>query len=408
MKKKIVLPITLSPAEALRKAVMHLEEVDGKLKITVDRQIDDVELLMMIVDLVRRMIRSPRRFDFQCEDFDLGGMGCVNIECRLLLKALVRPNLNLLALKKHHKFHPLLSIFVEAFQAHGLLGLDVDSFMYVKPRDCRVDFVKSGLKAAEELAKRLNYAVADVGKKACECGWRGLEKNFRRNANKNARGLILDLKKQLDAHARVLVIRLDLSFANGAGVELEPHESNKISIGDSCGLGSVYEKVRDLRVSFWKEVEKIYGDGLLGRASKLEYGYSRGYHFHALIFLDGSMHQKDIQNGIRIGEIWKRLVPDGAGTFYLCNAHKENYMYVGVGMATYADDEFFTGYVMAVAYLTKPDFHMQLVLPRRDRAFHASFAPKAPLKKLGRKRRKESAMDGPRKQLYSRLKTLLV
>jgi hypothetical protein len=72
-------------------------------------------------------------------------------------------------------------------------------------------------------------------------------------------------------------------------------------------------------------------------------------------------------------------------------------MYVGVGMATYADDEFFTGYVMAVAYLTKPDFHMQLVLPGCHRAFHASFSAKPPLKKPGRKRQKESAMDGARK-----------
>lgn len=397
MKKKLVVPITLSPADALRRAVMHLEEVGGKLKITVDKQLDDVELLMMIVDLVRRMIRSPRRFDFQCEDFYLGKKESASIERRLLLKALASPNVNLIALKKYHKFHPLLLIFVEAFQAHGLLGLDVDSYMYARPRDRRVVLVESVLVAAGELAKRLNCAVADVSQKAVDCGWKRLEKNFRRNANKNARGLILDLKTQLDAHARVLVIRLDLSFANGAGVELEPHEPNENSIADNAGLGPVYEKVRDLRVSFWKEVEKTYGDGLLGRASKLEYGYSRGYHFHALVFLDGSKHQKDIQNGIRIGEIWKRLVPGGAGTFYLCNAHKENYMHVGVGMATYADDGFFTGYVMAVAYLTKPDFHMQLVLPGRDRAFHASFSPKPPLKKLGRKRQKESAIDGARK-----------
>lgn len=397
MKKKLDLPITLSPADALRKAVMHLEEVDGKLKITVDKQLDDVELLMMIVDLVRKMIRSPRRFDFRCEDFDLGKKESASIECRLLLKALVSPNVNLIALNKYHKFHPLLLIFVEAFQAHGLLGLDVDSYMYARPRDRRFVLPASVLEAAGELVNRLNCAVADVCQKAVDCGWKRLEKDFRRNANKNARGLILDLKTQLDAHARVLVIRLDLSFANGAGVELEPHEPNENSIGDNGRLGPVYEKVRNLRVNFWKEVEKTYGDGLLGRASKLEYGYSRGYHFHALVFLDGSKHQKDIQNGIRIGGIWKRLVPDGAGTFYLCNAHKENYMYVGVGMATYADDEFFTGYVMAVAYLTKPDFHMQLVLPRCHRAFHASFSPNPPLKKVGRKRQKESAMDGARK-----------
>lgn len=399
MKNKLILPITLSPEDALRKAAMHLEEVDGNLKITVDKQLDDVELLIMIVNLVKRMIRNPLLFKFQCKDFDMGESGGLDIERRLLLKVLMDPSANFTALKKYHHFHPLLMIFVEVFQAHGLLGLDVDAYMYAKPRRRDVFLSEGVLMAADTLAVHLNSAVAETRQEATRCDWKRLEKNFRRNANKNARNLISDLKAQLDAHARVLIIRLDLSFSNGAGVEQEPHKQTSDFEFDKGGGSALYEKVRELRVKFWKEVEETYEESLLGRASKLEYGYSRGYHFHALVFLDGSKHQKDIQNGIRIGEIWQRLVPNGAGTFYLCNAHKENYKYLGIGMATYADDEFFTGYVMAVAYLTKPDFYMQFVLQGNDRAFHRSFPPKRSLKKLGRKRSKGSAIDGTRKQL---------
>ncbi|MFI8614321.1 hypothetical protein ACIGHN_02310 [Acidovorax sp. NPDC077693] len=387
MKSNIIIPITLSPEEALRKAAIHLDDSRGKVVATLDKQLDDVELLILVVRLTKKMIDRSELFVFQCTDFDFARAGESTLEKRLTLKVLGEPASNLLDLFEKHQLHPLLKIFVKAFQMHQLLGLDVGAYMYAKPSSRAVP-VTGFMAPASELAWRLNQAVAKVREEAIKSNWKRLEKNFRRNANKNARNLILDLKAQLAAHARVSIIRLDLSFSNGAGVEPKHGKSNGEFSTEEEGQGPVYKKVRELRIAFWKEVEKAYGTGLLGRASKLEYGYSRGYHFHVLIFLDGSKHQQDIRNGIRIGEIWKRLVPDGEGAFYLCNVYKEKYKYLGLGMATYSDDGFFTGYVMAVAYLTKPDCYMQVILPGRDRAFHRTFTQEESIKKLGRKRRK--------------------
>lgn len=389
MKPKFNVSLSLSPEDALRQAVTYVSEKEGRLVINVDKQLDDADLLACIVNLVKKIIANQGSFNFQIKDFDVREKGDLSTDRRMLLRVLANPSINLCALYQHHEFHPLLNIFLEVFEGHNLLYLDLNAVRYGDVgygAAVRTDLTTG---PAEKLVISLNRAVAAVRHEAKNRNWKGLEKNFRRNASKNARNLIADLKEQLKTHARILIIRIDLSFSNGAGVEMVP-QNGRYTAPATEGGRSVYEKVKTLRVAFWKEVAKTYGDGLLGRVSKLEYGYSRGYHLHSLIFLNGAKHQEDIKNGIRIGNIWKRLVPDGDGSFHLCNAYKDRYQYLGIGMASYADDDFFTGFVMLVAYLTKPDFHMQLVLPGRDRALHRTFPPKPPLKKRGRKRGKKA------------------
>jgi hypothetical protein len=308
MKRNFIIPMSLCAEDALRMAAVHLDDSRGKVVATVDKQLDDVELLILVVKLTKKMINRSELFVFQCTDFDFARTGESTLEKRLLVKVLGEPESKLLSLFENHQLHPLLEIFAKAFKKRKLLGLDVGAYMYAKPTSHGAVPVTGLVASASEVAGRLNCSVAEVREEAIKSDWKRLEKNFRRNANKNARNLIWDLKAQLAAHARVSIIRLDLGFSNGAGVEPQLGKtSGHLSI-EKGGQGPVYKKVKELRVAFWKEVKKIYGSGLLERASKIEYGYSRGYHFHAIIFLDGSKHQQDIRNGIRIGEIWKRLV----------------------------------------------------------------------------------------------------
>ncbi len=64
-------------------------------------------------------------------------------------------------------------------------------------------------------------------------------------------------------------------------------------------------------------------DGWLGYIMKIEYGIEKGYHWHALIFLNGTLRKHDIYWSMEIGKYWTEIITQGRGLFFSSNARKD-------------------------------------------------------------------------------------
>ena len=70
----------------------------------------------------------------------------------------------------------------------------------------------------------------------------------------------------------------------------------------------------------------------IGYIWKLEWGPDKGYHFHLIFFYKGRELWKDAYWAGLIGEYWKHRITKGRGTYFNCNASKDKYHRLGIGM----------------------------------------------------------------------------
>jgi hypothetical protein len=87
-----------------------------------------------------------------------------------------------------------------------------------------------------------------------------------------------------------------------------------------------------------------------------------------------------------LGEHWK-VITEGKGIYYNCNAHKSNYRQCGIGMINYHDNTLREGLEKAALYLTKTDYYIQMLMADKGRSFGKSSLPKSSAK-AGKPRKK--------------------
>jgi hypothetical protein len=167
-------------------------------------------------------------------------------------------------------------------------------------------------------------------------------KNIRRqqvNQKKSIRNYIDQLFHRF---ARLEVIRLDLGYQQGMNIsysELIRHRE---------------QLTRYLR-------EKHDGNAHVGFIWKLEYGLKKGYHFHMMIFMDGSRVQQSILHGMMIGKHWNTAITNGLGTSFNCNGKMREYRDCGIGRVDYYDVSKTNSLFRASDYLTKHDPYVEIM-----------------------------------------------
>ena len=97
-----------------------------------------------------------------------------------------------------------------------------------------------------------------------------------------------------------------------------------------------------------------------------------------------------------IGDYWNDTLTSGNGTYYNCNAHKEQYQNLGIGMINYSDEGLMVNLKEHVApYLNKTDYFIKLITTGKERAFIRGVLSKPKTEKRGRPRSKaNSALQG--------------
>lgn len=177
-------------------------------------------------------------------------------------------------------------------------------------------------------------------------------RKYQKAAKKNLCSALRYIDSLFAQYARLLVIRVDLSYRNEA----------KASISA--------ELARHHRERFFKNLQahRLFR-ACIGYIWKLEYGRYKGFHYHLLVFYDGARVRQDITLAQLLGEYWRDAITGGAGNYYNCNAYKERYRIPGIGMLHHTDTAKREGLNIAINYLCKVDTFARLAQPGRERTF---------------------------------------
>jgi len=210
-----------------------------------------------------------------------------------------------------------------------------------------------------------------------------------RSSNKNRRSIVKYINALFDSRSRLLVVRVDLGYETRV----------KRNGGDIS-----YAQAKEHREEFFKEIKKLFPNGdLVGYCWKLEFGISKSYHYHVMVFLDGAKRREDISLGKLIGETWRDKVTLGKGVYFNCNSKKSAYRSCGIGMISHDEDEKRKNLLSAGAYLTKQDIYIKIAIEGSGRSFGRGEMPKLDLVKKGRPRKgkqKKSCMRNPGSLLF--------
>lgn len=198
--------------------------------------------------------------------------------------------------------------------------------------------------------------------------------SYRRSYNKNAAGLEKHLRWLRTRYARLIAIRVDLSYRK------PPNWPNDLH-------GSVsFAETQEHRALFLAWLQKEFA--VAGYAWRVEYGVQKGYHYHWLVLLDGSKHQRDIALAEQMGEYWSRTATDGKGIYWNCNAAP--YLVRAVGRIDHQDQMKFENLLKLVArYLVKVDEVIEFSPPNNARTFGRSATLRITGARRGRRRQKQ-------------------
>ncbi|EJM77163.1 hypothetical protein PMI31_00777 [Pseudomonas sp. GM55] len=221
----------------------------------------------------------------------------------------------------------------------------------------------------KEVVRVLNACVDDIRREVKSVAFKKRLKSYRRSVTENYKELSSYVNDLFDLHARMLVLRVDLSYL-------------KTFRGEG---GITFDDAWQHRSSLLKDLNKGGFGHLLGYAWKLEKGERKGLHYHLLLFFDGAQVRQDVVLARMIGEHWNTVVTEGRGSYYNCNASKGNYERCGIGMVSHTNVLAREGIREIVLYMTKLDEYFKLSVPG-VRCFGKSMRPKKPSIRRGRPR----------------------
>lgn len=236
-----------------------------------------------------------------------------------------------------HRFNP----FVEAF--FRLLNARTTLYERVVQHHQQPACVN-----ADDLCEALNELADAMRLFAAGSELRTAINNTRRSAIKNEKSVLRYVERLFEKHARLLVLRVDLSYETPE--KLRAKQRSPIT----------RQEVTEHRDRFLRTLQKeALFEHLVGYVWKLEHGACKGFHLHWLFFFNGSKVRQDVSIARLIGEHWKTIA-DGVGTYWNCNAHKDRYRILGIGMINYDDLSLREGLGLAIRYLTKVDYYVSL------------------------------------------------
>jgi hypothetical protein len=213
----------------------------------------------------------------------------------------------------------------------------------------------------EKLAKTLNEFADQIRNEVNGKEFKNAIYNHKRLVKKNTKSLMSYLAYLFVMHPRLLVLRVDLRYKKDimGGAFLTEED-----------VMNMYRQVKKDREDFfhnWHSNDVF--DGMVGYVWKLEYTHMTGFHYHTLLFFDGSKVRQDIDRTKMLGEFWANNITSGKGIYHNCNAKKPEYKFLGIGMINHYDLEKIENLKNAASYLTKTDYYANLVIKNQGRTF---------------------------------------
>ena len=304
---------------------MHTADHDTTLIITED--LDIVQTQRQLLSVLNKILRS------KTETFKVTPSGSYNRVGYLLKEAISGLNVLESSICEYQQLHPTIRLFSTTLKAYNLTELPVTEAVTIN------DVLRRFREDAQSVAYKRQL------------------RNFQRAASKNLAGALSYVDNLFEHHARLLVVRVDLSWRK----DLVKNKTISTSIA------------RLHRQRLFKRLQShpVF-QHCLGYIWKLEYGQYKGFHYHTCFFFDGSKVRGDVTLGRRIGESWKNEVTDGQGLYFNCNSIASTYVRSGIGDIHYTDQTKRAVLQKVIAYITKVDTAVRLSLPQGARTFGRS------------------------------------
>lgn len=301
---------------------MHATDSDTTLIITED--LDIVQTQRWLLSVLKKILRS------ETEAFKVTQSGSYNRMGYLLKEAIGALTLLESNLSEYQQLHPTIRLFSSILQTYNLTELSVTEATTIN------DVLRRFREEAQSVAHKRQL------------------RNFQRAASKNLKGALDYVDNLFDHHARLLVVRVDLSWQ-------KDYVKNQTITTDIARLH---------RQRLFKRVQSHpLFQHCLGYIWKLEYGQYKGFHYHTCFFFDGSKVRGDVILARRIGESWKNEVTDSQGLYFNCNAIASTYTRSGIGNIHYTDHAKRAVLKEAIGYIAKVDTAVRLSLPHGARTF---------------------------------------
>ncbi len=329
--------------------IEYTPTIDGEPRMNATRQADSVLSLCDVVNLVQEIADSKGDL---CIATTFGGFRKRFIQHTGLSKALatsLRSVGGLSKLKSEFELHPYVDLMLEINERFLLnpgcllLGKVVGSCIdeYVAQLNSVVDVIRSSVKSKELIQK---------------------VKNYQRLAIKNYESARLYVKSLFRKHAKIMVVRVDLSYGQDANVDIETVQKDRERLFANAKKNQLFKE-------------------MVGFIWKMEYGILKGFHHHVILFFDGSKVREDVTYAKMIGEYWKSSITKGKGLYYNCNAVKSTYVKCGIGLFTYRDNDKMQGLYEAVRYLTLTDKFIKIKMNGIRRTFGKGQVKERPVKR---------------------------
>ena len=222
---------------------------------------------------------------------------------------------------------------------------------------------------ARNLAKKLNTIIGSIKEAMAGKTVEELRRVPTTLSQRNSLSAGRYIDKLFAKYARLLVLRIDFGYSrpqNRPGhyfSEMEPGDVQQV------------QRDRDALIRYFQT--DLREHGLVGYMWKVEWQEIKGFHFHTLLFMDGSKVRNEAAIGRYVEAHWKE-VTEQQGYTWNCNLDKSKYgQKLGVGMIHASDELLIFNLKHTVAtYLTKPDACIRLLLGEGFRMFGRSCLPK--------------------------------
>lgn len=159
-------------------------------------------------------------------------------------------------------------------------------------------------------------------------------KKRKRMAQENSKSCRNLINQYFAKFSKLLVIRIDFAFtpplenlSNFCPDEFQHPFHSEVT------LQSLKQQIKRLLDN--RRHNKILRP-IQGYILKFEHGLKKGFHVHAMFFMNGNLHQNDSYFAHEITKYWKKLT-DGKGCTYNCHMAKDKYKTICMGIIDYTD-----------------------------------------------------------------------
>ena len=234
----------------------------------------------------------------------------------------------------------LIDIYLQGYEYSGAIHAFVKSVESVLE-----DKYYEGVTWNQELAEQ--FVIRLSAYKSLVIGWYA---NQAQQEEKNRSQLRIYTNQLINHYARLLFVRVDLSYLSDKRPSLTPEDFDN-------HMNKLMEHISNKKGCF---------KGLQGYAWAIEQGIDKGYHCHLLLMYDGARHHKDYGLAVQVGEKWRKITAD-RGCYFNCScSERKQYLQangaLGLGMIHRDNPVEISNAMNTALYLTEPSKQQFLIV----------------------------------------------